>query len=67
MPQTNAPQPTTERPLPTDFKGILRLGLLNYVMLRWAPKNRLARLAVEMTILVAFFGILAVLFLLARG
>ena len=63
MPNTPPPAP----PLPSDFKGILRLGLLNYVMLRWAPKNRAGRLAVEMTLLLLFFGILAVLLLLARG
>ena len=63
MPDTPPPAPQ----LPSDFKGIMRLGLLNYVMLRWAPKNRVGRLAVEMTILVLFFGILAVLFVLSRG
>jgi hypothetical protein len=59
------PQPAPR--LPGDFKGILRLGLLNYVMLRWAPKNRIGRLAVEMTLLILFFGTLAVLLVLARG
>ena len=65
MAQQDAPQPAQQ--LPSDWRGILRLGLLNYIMLRWAPKNRFARLAVEMAILLVFFGILAVLFVLSRG
>jgi hypothetical protein len=53
-------------PLPTG-SGILRMGLWNYIMLRWAPKNPAARLVVEIGILVVFFGLLAVLYALAQG
>jgi hypothetical protein len=66
-PKPNAPEPAAEQPLPTDMRGILRIGLFNYLMRRWAPKNPAARLAVEMALLVVFFGILAVLLWLTRG
>jgi hypothetical protein len=46
---------------------ILRQGFWNYAMNRWAPKNPAGRLAFEMTILIVFFGILAVLARLASG
>jgi hypothetical protein len=68
MAQKSAPQPAPEpQRAPSDPGGILRIGFWNYVMMRWAPRNRLGRLIFEMTFLIIFFGILAVLLLLARG
>jgi hypothetical protein len=69
MPHAGNPNSTSaERPpLPATGSGILRMGLWNYFTLRWAPKNPAARLAVEIGILVVFFGLLAVLYMLALG
>jgi hypothetical protein len=47
--------------------SMLRQGLLNYALDRWAPKNPAGRLAFEMTLLIAFFAILAALFKLASS
>jgi hypothetical protein len=43
------------------------MGLLNYILLRWAPKNRVGRLIFEMTFLIGFFLILALLARLSQG
>jgi len=54
----------SQAPTPTP---ILRRGLWNYAMDRWAPKNSTGRLAFEMTILIGFFLVLAVLLKLASS
>ncbi len=46
---------------------ILRRGLWNYAMERWAPKNQAGRLAFEMAILIGFFLVLAVIVQLASS
>lgn len=46
---------------------ILRRGLWNYAMERWAPKNQGGRLAFEMAILIGFFLVLAVIVRLASS
>jgi hypothetical protein len=51
-----------QRPAP-----ILRRGLWNYAMDRWAPKNPTGRLAFEMAILIGFFLVLAVILKLASS
>jgi hypothetical protein len=57
--QAPAPQPTG--------KSVLRQGLWNYAMDRWAPKTQPARIIVEMTFLIAFFLVLAILLRLSAG
>jgi hypothetical protein len=43
---------------------ILRLGLWNYISMRWAPKNTAGRWAFDIGVLVVIFGIPAVLYVI---
>jgi len=56
----------TTPPTPTG-REILRMGLWNYASNRWGPKNPVARLIVEIAVLVVFFLVLALVVALAQG
>jgi hypothetical protein len=66
---TNA---SSDQNVPTDQGrkgggGVLRQGLLNYALDRWAPKDPRSRLAFELVIALAFFALLALLLKLSAG
>jgi hypothetical protein len=43
------------------------MGLWNYFLYRWGPKNKAARFVLETAVLVVFFLILAILLKLSQG
>lgn len=56
-----------EQPQKGGANGVLKQGLWNYAMNRWAPKNPTGRLAFEMAIPIGFFLVLAVMLKLASS
>jgi hypothetical protein len=62
------PQDPAGNPAPKyTGKEILRMGLWNYLTVRYAPKNAAGKLIFEIGILVAVFMVLGILFILTRS
>jgi len=60
-------RPVAPEPSRGGAGPVLRRGLWNYGMDRWAPKNPGGRLAFELAILFVFFALLALLLKLSAG
>ena len=63
--QYQAPYPTAGAPLPP--RRVLQMGLWNYFLYRWGPKNRATKFVLETVVLVVVFLVLAILLKLSQG